>query len=402
MGLSILLCSIACNRFKGESKGTAAPVVGEPSLASTQRNKLPVGRLGTLKPSVTYRRNAEMLWQDASVHLPLFAFDAIRTHARARAQIILDSGSVLDLKENSLIIINPAALDVGVKRDRAIIRHGTLSGSTENELWILTSAALLKIKATGSKKRARAAISVHEGKRLRVKLEEGEGTVYPHRTVSPPQTVASTPATAVEKAKPPVLLIRNEPVVLDAPIAVDNYGWKDDESTWNEVAKVELAVESPNGAKTASDPTFDWRAMTAPAAGAQLDPFQPEQYRGKVTPPTAGNTSSLLPLSRRDVEGPPGLTNAEIGRVIRQNLGPIRSCYESALSTDARLEGKLVIAFTINGGGSVSEAHAKNSSGNSALDRCGLAEVKQWTFPKPRGGGEIGVTYPFVFKSLSQ
>lgn len=43
-----------------------------------------------------------------------------------------------------------------------------------------------------------------------------------------------------------------------------------------------------------------------------------------------------------------------------------------------------------------------NTSGDPALQRCLVSRVRTWQFPKPRGGGEVVVTYPFLFKPAGE
>jgi TonB family protein len=67
------------------------------------------------------------------------------------------------------------------------------------------------------------------------------------------------------------------------------------------------------------------------------------------------------------------------------------------------LEGKLAIAFTIGNIGSVLSSRVLQSSmDDPRLGDCVLAKLASWKFPKPKGGIEVPVTYPFVFKSLGK
>ena len=34
---------------------------------------------------------------------------------------------------------------------------------------------------------------------------------------------------------------------------------------------------------------------------------------------------------------------------------------------------------------------------NSELDACIAGRIRTWLFPKPKGGGQVVVTYPFIF-----
>lgn len=92
-----------------------------------------------------------------------------------------------------------------------------------------------------------------------------------------------------------------------------------------------------------------------------------------------------------------------VRKVIHANRNQIRYCYESQLNRFPKLEGKVSVRFTITGQGSVSQSTVAQSSINNAeLETCVAGRVRMWTFPKPKGGGLVIVTYPFIFKQSGQ
>ncbi len=87
-----------------------------------------------------------------------------------------------------------------------------------------------------------------------------------------------------------------------------------------------------------------------------------------------------------------------IRKVIHANRGQIRYCYESQLNRFPKLNGKVAIKFIISPTGSVSTSSvAQTTIGNAELEACVAGRVRTWTFPKPKGGGVVIVTYPFIF-----
>lgn len=101
------------------------------------------------------------------------------------------------------------------------------------------------------------------------------------------------------------------------------------------------------------------------------------------------------------VEG--GLTKDQIAAVINRHIGEVIYCYEKGLQVQPGLSGRVGVKFSINGGGSVSSASVSSSSlGNSQVEGCILNRLRSWPFPKPVGGVNVKVSYPFVLKRISQ
>lgn len=119
--------------------------------------------------------------------------------------------------------------------------------------------------------------------------------------------------------------------------------------------------------------------------------------------------SSSLSASKRstsfiDYKGKSATFSGSIDRngirnIIRRNRGLIKSCYDTALNKNERLEGKLVLRWDIEEDGSVSRAGVvSNSIGDKKMASCILNRLRTWRFPVPPRGQIGRVTgYPFVF-----
>lgn len=92
-----------------------------------------------------------------------------------------------------------------------------------------------------------------------------------------------------------------------------------------------------------------------------------------------------------------------IRKVIHANRNSIKYCYESQLNRFPKLDGKVAVRFIISPEGSVKQSNVAQSTVNNAeLEACVAGRVRTWTFPKPKGGGMVVVTYPFIFKQSGQ
>jgi hypothetical protein len=99
------------------------------------------------------------------------------------------------------------------------------------------------------------------------------------------------------------------------------------------------------------------------------------------------------------VEG--GLDRDQIAAVIARHQGEVIYCYEKGLQVKSNLSGRVAIRWMINGGGNVSTAAVESSSLRSAqVEGCIVSHLRTWKFPKPVGGVNVKVSYPFVLKRL--
>ncbi|HAR42892.1 MAG TPA: hypothetical protein DCS07_09735 [Bdellovibrionales bacterium] len=116
-----------------------------------------------------------------------------------------------------------------------------------------------------------------------------------------------------------------------------------------------------------------------------------------------GQGKSFVSLDTRASDVDEGLSKEEVGAVIHRHLNEIRYCYESAMVHSPSVEGKLLVGFSIAGNGSVRSADVKSSSlSDSGLGDCVLRHLSSWRFPKTKGGINVSVSYPFIFKSLGR
>lgn len=93
-----------------------------------------------------------------------------------------------------------------------------------------------------------------------------------------------------------------------------------------------------------------------------------------------------------------GLDREIVQRVVRSHRREIKFCYEEELQKDRRLEGELVVKFTILPTGRVVSSVSESTTLKSpAAEACMHSKIKRWIFPEPDGGGTVVVRYPFRF-----
>lgn len=95
-----------------------------------------------------------------------------------------------------------------------------------------------------------------------------------------------------------------------------------------------------------------------------------------------------------------GLERSEVEAVIQENLSQIRFCYNRGLRNNPSMSGKVTSNFTISGDGGVKTSRIMGSTlAAGEVEDCIKTKIASWKFPLPRGGGEVVVSYPFLFKS---
>jgi hypothetical protein len=83
-----------------------------------------------------------------------------------------------------------------------------------------------------------------------------------------------------------------------------------------------------------------------------------------------------------------------IQRIVRQNFGRFRLCYENGLRTNPNLQGRVVVNFVIGRSGAVQSA-AGGGDMPSAVTSCIVSSFYGLSFPPP-DGGIVTVSYPIV------
>jgi len=112
-------------------------------------------------------------------------------------------------------------------------------------------------------------------------------------------------------------------------------------------------------------------------------------------------TASILLIAAcaaKKIEGEGTESREQIRAVIRQAMPEIKNCYDRELPNNPKLEGKIVISFTVGDLGKVIDSKIKNSTlKNQNVHQCVVAQITKQTFPQPPAKTTVVVDYPFVF-----
>ncbi|MFO0591247.1 MAG: AgmX/PglI C-terminal domain-containing protein [Polyangiaceae bacterium] len=112
----------------------------------------------------------------------------------------------------------------------------------------------------------------------------------------------------------------------------------------------------------------------------------------------AGEHSASAPKVRSGAASVSGRLPPEvIQRIVRQQFGRFRACYEVGLRTNPDLQGRVSIRFVIDANGSVTtSANGGSDLSDASVVSCVVAAVRGLTFPQPEGG-VVTVVYPINF-----
>ncbi|MFV8754883.1 AgmX/PglI C-terminal domain-containing protein [Nannocystaceae bacterium ST9] len=129
--------------------------------------------------------------------------------------------------------------------------------------------------------------------------------------------------------------------------------------------------------------------ITSETTSAPVDARNPSHAPEPIESETASASES--------VDEPP-LSRDEVRLVVRAKLPEVRACFEASLAGDPTLAGRLALRFTIDANGRVRDPSiADDELGSVEVGVCLLDRIEHWQFPRPNGGRELTVVYPFHF-----
>lgn len=185
----LLFISVSCKNEQSTNKhnldvkiASSTLVVSQPSssvVSATITEKTTplkdwLAKLIQQSNQVEYRQRNQNIWQKTDGEATFMKYDALQTKNASTAQVTYQSGSVLDVKENTLIIFDEDPGRTKKTEDRVIIKSGQLTGKTKTELWVFTNSGLVQIKnKKGSGKSAETKVTIEKDKSVNIDVKSG-------------------------------------------------------------------------------------------------------------------------------------------------------------------------------------------------------------------------------------
>ncbi len=124
-------------------------------------------------------------------------------------------------------------------------------------------------------------------------------------------------------------------------------------------------------------------------------------YGNTMVASGTGKGISGISVASNDLVLDGGLSRYAINATIAKYLSQVRRCYENELNKTPGLEGLVTVAFQINGQGKLNYSKVlKSSLGSPAAESCITTKMMNWKFPKPKGGVNVNINYPFMLRPV--
>jgi hypothetical protein len=128
------------------------------------------------------------------------------------------------------------------------------------------------------------------------------------------------------------------------------------------------------------------RPIKSRAPGVQLSDNGHVYARSEIDTRRRRNRSGRV-THRLGKQGGPGEIDKEaVLRVLRRRTRSIRHCYERALRTHRKLQGKLGLSFVVVTSGRVASVDIESNTIGAQVAHCATAKLKGWRFPRTKHG----------------
>lgn len=165
----------------------------------------------------------------------------------------------------------------------------------------------------------------------------------------------------------------------------------------------ELAAEARrNEAPRGSDPPvmgvlYDWPTPEAPPTRTAPAPRESRPQTVTLSADTQPSFSRAPKVRMGAVSVTGRLPPEVIQRIVRQNFGRFRLCYENGLRNNPNLQGRVGVRFVIGRDGAVTNvSNGGSDMPDGGVVRCVVRAFNGLSFPQPEAG-IVSVVYPIMF-----
>jgi hypothetical protein len=109
-----------------------------------------------------------------------------------------------------------------------------------------------------------------------------------------------------------------------------------------------------------------------------------------------GHKTSVPRVRQQGLSRTGTLPAAVIQRIVRNNFGRFRYCYQRALENNPNLQGRVAVRFVISRSGAVSNVSATGDLPDAGVRSCVAGSFAGLSFPAPEHG-VVTVSYPILF-----
>lgn len=142
---------------------------------------------------------------------------------------------------------------------------------------------------------------------------------------------------------------------------------------------------------------WDILAGRKPAADLPVESYDPT-----LRAPPVGERDASVPVPQvreAAIDVSAGLPPEVVRRILRQNFGRLRLCYENTLRTDPSTEGDVVSTWTIDAKGTMVDLKSDGGSlAKTPLGTCVLGALRSVAFPEPEGAKSVHVRVTHAFR----
>jgi hypothetical protein len=114
-----------------------------------------------------------------------------------------------------------------------------------------------------------------------------------------------------------------------------------------------------------------------------------------------GKGISAIAVSSSEMILDGGISRYAINATIAKYLNQVRRCYEDELKNISDLQGTVEMSFQINALGKLNYSQISQTTlNNKTVETCISNRMMNWQFPKPKGGVNVDVKYPFMLRPV--